>query len=1020
MPKGLSKYPGHLLALLLSLLLWGTWNPVASQTNKGHRVTSSSITVNSASHWQNWQLPDHAVDLSPDGSVQPHFFRDRYNILDDLETFTRPLDGFIRKTGETAILNVDSTETRDVYGNIIVDRRDNVLYSYFLRPGISRVGSNPEQAANILDGDPNTYWEPDPNAPLEDWWIEVDIGRVVPVDSLILHFVDAETGDPFRQFRVLVAGQQRTIKEDEDKLDFISAAGTDGPNADQRLFGFGFVQNRASDDWTGRMIETIRIVVSDTKAGQARKISEEEWLALPAADRGDIVYFIQDLQGFEEPVSEASYNSVTPERQGRKDYYIRERPRLADVEVWGSGDNISLGMVAGGGSLFLTGGTFAPGPGFDGDFTTNFLHLVFSPTIDRGVLTVDMGGTFWLDSMRISTSRPRPFIDGYIVRGSDGSLDANGRLKWRRISSRARENNSVDRYENLLDQYDEAPKLRFLEMSIVSVDPRRRGGYNTGPNIAEYQIFSQAYPAEVVLTSDLIELSTARNFGAINWEAFTPPGTNLEIRTRTGDLLGKVVSFYDNSGSEITFEAWDNLVSRFRGPADTTFVPASGWSPWSRAYKQPGDLITSPGLRKFMQLQVKMTTSDRNTAASISSIDIELLDPVAQRLVGEVWPAEVPIPGLVDTFDVFIQPDFIELPADSRSIGFDEILLSMPASQQLQLIDLSLGHDPATSQSAQVFRPLGTGLDLADADGNQTPLLQDRSDSIWVRLPNTINILPQSQRLFNRITLEGDQVPVTQDGQPLTGAGYGVLEEEEQGDIRFFRRTASGQTQVQQLAYDSLPAEEKGPIGYYRILLGDGAQFPFDANGDSLNQASYNQLPSSQRGMVTGAGGMVKMRFKAPIFLNGTTLRTAVRNTVGGTELAAPWQSVEAGDANDAVGANTLSIAVPVTGAAIEDFAIAPNPFTPNGDAINDATQIHFSIFKLTAARDIEVRIASLDGRTLWTATQSVRSGQTAIAWNGTDAHGALVPPGLYLCQIKLDADAGNSNTRSRLISVAY
>ncbi|MDP7281750.1 MAG: chitobiase/beta-hexosaminidase C-terminal domain-containing protein, partial [Candidatus Poribacteria bacterium] len=45
------------------------------------------------------------------------------------------------------------------------------------------------------------------------------------------------------------------------------------------------------------------------------------------------------------------FDSLPTERQGRKDYYIRERPRLSEIEVWGWGDNLSPGLVESGGSI---------------------------------------------------------------------------------------------------------------------------------------------------------------------------------------------------------------------------------------------------------------------------------------------------------------------------------------------------------------------------------------------------------------------------------------------------------------------------------------------------------------------------------------------------------------------------------------------------------------------------------------------------------------------------------------------
>lgn len=1005
-------------ALLLCLL---AAQPAAAQRRQGYRISDTHIAVDSPDHWRNWQLPTHAVDLTADGRVQPHRFQNRYNLLDDLRPFTRNLPGFERKKNETAILNVDSTETRDVRGNIITEKKKGQevpLYTYFLRPGISRVGSNPEDAAAILDGDPSTYWEPDPRDPIDEWWVEVDLGRVVPVDEIVLHFVDPELGDPFRQFRVLAAPDQRPILQEADKIGFVAVGGTQAPNQDQREFRFPLRQLLADPNWTGKLVETFRIVVTATRAGRGAQVTQDEWLALDPADRGEILYFIRDQQGFEELVSREVYESLPSERQGRKDYYRRERPRLADIEVWGFGDNISPGLVEGGGSLFLTGGNFSPGPGFDGDFTTNFLHLVWSPTIDRGVLTVDLGATFWLDAMRVSSSQPRPFIDGYIIRSSDGSRDASGQLRWRRLSPRAREDNSVDQFENLLDTYDPAPRLRFLEMTIVSVDPRRRGGYNTGPNIAEYQLFSRGYPAEVVLTSDLIELPGARTLGRITWEAEPPPGTNLEIRTRTGDLLARIIRYFDKSGTEITYEAWKNLLGSFKGPVDTTFVPTSGWSAWSRVYQHPGDQVTSPGLRKYMQIQVEMTTADRDTAAAIRSVAVELLEPVAGRILAELWPVEISAPGQVDTFEVLLRPEFIERPLDSRSAGFDELLLAMPAAQGMELLELALDIDPQSGRAGQVFRPAGGAF--ADEQGKTLRVLENRADSIWVRLPAALNILPGTARVYNRITAEGEQVPVSQDGLPLTGPSYGLLADEEKGAIRYFRQSADGAlAEVDQLTYQALAPQEQGPIRYFRILRGDGAQFPFDPDGDSLSADAYGRLPSSTKGMVVGPGPLVRLRFRAPVFLNGTTLQLAVRNTAGGAD--APWQGVEPGDAAPLLPGNTLSISVPFAGQVIGDFRISPNPFTPNGDNINDEAEIGFSVFKITASRQVRVRVYTLDGRAVWEKVQVIQSGPATIRWPGTDDQGRKVPPGLYICQVEVDADAARGAQRhSRLVAVVY
>ena len=1039
---------------MLSVPVLVGWQEVHAQRAKGYRITSSRVTVSSAAHWNSWQLPTHAVDVTPQGAVEPHFFRSRYNLLDDLDTFTRPLTNYRPKKTESAILNIDSTEARDVNGNIITQKKKGELvpvYTHFFRSGISRVGSNAEDADHILDGDPSTYWEPDSDDPLEEWWIEIDLGRVVPVDELVLRFVDEEVGDPFWKFRILVAPDQEPIKEMGDEIAFGVVGGFSGgggtiavggsvagskpafPAQDRRVFSFALDEQEGGPNWTGRLVQTIRIVVTETRAGRGHQISEEEWQDLDPLDRGDILYYARDLQGFEERLDqerlqepvETFYASLPPERRGRRDHYKRERPRLADIEVWGYGDNVSMGMVAGGGSLYLSGENFAAGPAFDGDFTTHFLHLVWSPLIERGILTVDMGVTLFLDAIRVATGGRRRFIDGYLMRGSDGSRDASGQLVWRRITPPEREDNSVDRYTRLQDFYD-GIRLRFLEMSVVSVDPNRRGGYNTGADIAEYQIFSTGYPAEVVLTSDLVALPTAVSFGGITWEGETPTGTSLEIRTRTGDLLGKIIRYYDKSGSEITATAWDGMLGSYRGPVDTSFVPTSGWSPWSRPYLQPGDRVTSPGLRRSMQIQVKMTTDDRRVAASIGSIEIELLKPVAESILAELRPDQVASPGQVDTFEVFIQPNLIDSPINSRSIGFDELLLSMPASQSMRLLELGMGVDAGTGTAEQVFRPSDTPELYLAGDGDSLQVIRNQADSIWVRLPTALGLLPDGWRVYNRITAEGEQVPVTQGGLELTEAAYGLLEQEEQGDIRYFRQDLNTQgevrlTEVSSSAYHELEEDLRGPVRYYRILRGDGAQFPYDANGDSLDASGYGRLSTADRGIVVGPGSLIALRFSAPVFVNGTTLAMAVRNTAGGTTTDAPWQSIQPGDATSLAASNSLTINVPLAGSAIDDLAIAPNPFTPNGDDINDVTEIGFSVFKITSPRQVSVRIYTLDGRLVWRDTRTIGSGRQTVPWTGVDQSGRTTSPGIYICQVEVDTDDENyPAVRSRLISVAY
>ena len=1009
-------------------------HPACAQLPRGHRVVGSRVIVNTRAHWQNWAIPAHAVDITTRG-VKPHFFRGRYNLLDDLEVFSRKLPQLTRSRDDVAIANIDSTLKRDFLGQIVTQKKggeDVPVYSYLVRPGISRVGSNPHAAANILDGEVSTYWEPDPGDSAEKWWIEVDLGRVVPVDELVLRFSDQDTGEPFRQFRVLTSSEQDPVTQ-SDRLTFTVAGGTDKPNLDQRILSIPFQDNvRAAPGWTGRMVETIRIVLTDTRGRRYTKISAEEWTALNGDARGDVVYFAKDSEGFEEPITKERYERLPPERQGRKDYYRRERPRLAEIEVWGWGDSISPGIVAGGGSFtFPPNSTFISSPAlaFDGDFSTVYQHQIPTLKSSRGILTVDLGATFWLDAMRISaTETPKCLcgqFDGYIYRSADDSREVTGELNWEPLSPPEREDNSTDRFQQILDIYDPPRRLRFLEMRIVTRVPAAKIQVG-GAGIAEYQLFSSGYPAQVVLTSDLIEIPLGSSLGRLWWSGETPPDTDLEIRTRSGDTLGKVVRYFNKTtGEQVEKSAWDNFLGIWKG-SDTTFVPTAGWSPWSRAYQQPGVSITSPEGRKFLQIQVKLQSEARDAAASLQSINVELGKLVGERIIAELWPTQTPTPGQVDTFEAFVQTNFIDQPAASRSPGFDELLFVMRPGKSLALLELGVSVNSQSGQAQQIFRKSGASDIFADESGTQMQVFGNGADSLWVRLPQAINTLGVGEvsKIHNRITVAGDQVPVDHEGLLLSGAFYAQLEEEEKGDIQHFRRAVDSAgdmvlAAVEQLEYGELAEEERGPIRYFRILLGDGTQFPFDADGDSLDAEGYSRLDRASRGTIVGTGPLLRIRFKATVFRNGTTLDLAVRNTAGGSDATTLWQSIAPGDATPEVDGNTLTIDLPLGTKSIENFTIAPNPFTPNADGVNDKAFIRMNVFKITTSRMVHMRIYALDGRRLFETSQMISSGLAVIPWDGTDRHRRNVPPGIYICQIELDTDSQDI-ALSRVITVAY
>jgi hypothetical protein len=312
----------------------------------------------------------------------------------------------------------------------------------------------------------------------------------------------------------------------------------------------------------------------------------------------------------------------------------------------------------------------------------------------------------------------------------------------------------------------------------------------------------------------------------------------------------------------------------------------------------------------------------------------------------------------------------------------------------MELLEVDVGYG---EESVRSFRPTLSG-EFLTADGQSLTLLSTVADSIHLRLPPSLELQPtaDAQRLYYRITTGEDEVPVGRDGQLLTLASYGLLQPRERGSQLFFRKEtdASGQerlTAVEESSFDDL-AEEERAARYLRILLDEGGQYPFDASGDTLDATEYAALATDDQGRVVGTGPLMRVMFAAPVFVNGTTLEMAARNTSGGTQEDAPWQVIESGDATGLVSSEALSVQLPLDAQVLDNVIISPNPFTPNGDRVNDETRIDFQVFKLSASRQVSVRIFTLSGLRVWEQRQMVHSGTASITWTGLDRDDRLVP----------------------------
>ena len=99
--------------------------------------------------------------------------------------------------------------------------------------GIRGAGTNLRMAGRILDGDEETFWTPAAGAPLEDWWVEVDLGRAVSATEIAVKF--ARSGNPFSMFQVFVSTGEEAVYFGSGLKKYSLLAETTRPNTEYEI-----------------------------------------------------------------------------------------------------------------------------------------------------------------------------------------------------------------------------------------------------------------------------------------------------------------------------------------------------------------------------------------------------------------------------------------------------------------------------------------------------------------------------------------------------------------------------------------------------------------------------------------------------------------------------------------------------------------------------------------------------------------------------------------------------------------
>ena len=163
---------------------------------------------------------------------------------------------------------------------------------------------------------------------------------------------------------------------------------------------------------------------------------------------------------------------------------------------------------------------------------------------------------------------------------------------------------------------------------------------------------------------------------------------------------------------------------------------------------------------------------------------------------------------------------------------------------------------------------------------------------------------------------------------------------------------------------------------------------------------------------------LIEIDFKAQVFQYGTVFAGRVFDSTQPYEVA---QAVVSGDVDVQNDSATLQVVLADVGIeSIGRMELVSPICTPNSDGVNDEVRLEYDLLNLAGAARVDIDLCDLSGRKLWTIDRIAHSsGRFAVAWDGRDDSGLLLPPGIYLLRLAVETDEGRDRV-SRIVSLVY
>ena len=401
--------------------------------------------------------------------------------------------------------------------------------------------------------------------------------------------------------------------------------------------------------------------------------------------------------------------------------------------------------------------------------------------------------------------------------------------------------------------------------------------------LAEMEVYGEGYTQKGVFLSNILDFGQPVSWGKIRWAGDLPPGTRVEIRTRTGNDPHPTLYWKEDPVTRELEPIDQKEYELIRGDRRLpTTYDREQWSFWSPPYDFESGLrdasqaaaawvdgmpLLSPSPSRFLQFQIILHAS-RNATPRLDALWLQFSQaPSASQLVGEIWPVEVES-FEPQNFTYIVRPDFLQ-----GDTGFD----------RLEILTLT------TVEAVHSVK-----IDSREVDLQAFP----------------------AEILSDRVVVQLDRKLV-------------------------------------------------------------------DPDQDRLKQIEVN--------------------FDTAVLRFGSEFKGWVFNSDDPDRLK---QQVKPGNATFRFAGNVLSVRTTVGGDLIVFTETSPNPFTPNGDGLNDELAISFKVREVATRRPLQVAIYDLAGQQVRALTnETATAGSFDFIWDGRNESGGTVAPGLYFYRIDLTGD---------------